>query len=558
MTRRRPNRIMSVGSATMVTVLVMAAAAGAQSRQDLAMDGSPAWKFVGGAWTQDAEGVINPATERADDHLAFHTARAYGDVEAEFDFRINTNAAGAGFIVRAQDPSRYYMVYFPQCGQQVRARHFWVAIAKADGSGWLRMLRWQMVQGVASDTVHEGVGVWWHHAKVSVKGDRISVSVNGRPPVVAHDDEYKAGYVGLESWGYTSKPGSSFRNVTIEGQPTDAPAFNTDAVPPTNYFIPYKGARSAHGGITRAPDGNLLMGTDAGLLRSENNGRTWQLVEAGNWPDGGYLLTTRDEHLLTFTFKDNRLSLTGSADGGTTWSPAESVAYFPPPYDHTYSGPDEKNASIHASLNPLMELADGTLLMQLYGGHPLKLAEGHAHINHWGSVHCMAFSTRSTDGGRTWSRLNHLSGHPSLGRNLDHTEAYQTQLRTGQILILTRPIYSPWMWETRSDNGAKSWGACVRGPLPGYACTMLPHETASGAVVIGGRLPGLGLHCSFDGGMAWRTWQVDRSFWAMGTMYEVEPDVILWVYMDNWGGNARAQFIRVTPNGLEPARDMLP
>ena len=126
------------------------------------------------------------------------------------------------------------------------------------------------------------------------------------------------------------------------------------------------------------------------------------------------------------------------------------------------------------------------------------------------------------------------------------------------MLFRSRPIYSPWMWESRSDNGAKSWGACVRGPLPGYACTMLPHETASGAVVIGGRLPGLGLHCSFDDGKSWQTWQADRSFWAMGTMYEVEPDLILWVYMDNRAGNARGQFIRVTKDGLEPAREMMP
>ncbi len=542
----------------LVVAVFVATTAEAQDRHSLTMDDSPNWTFVGGAWTQDAEGVIEPTGDRAEDHLAFQTARAYGDVEAEFDFRINTNTAGAGFIVGAQDPGRYYMVYFPQCGQQVRARHFWVAIAKADGSGWLRMLRWQMVQGVASDTVHEGVGVWWHHASVSVKGNQISVSVNGRPPVVAEDDEYKAGYVGLESWGYTSRPGSSFRNVTVQGQSANAPPFDADAMTPTNYFIPYKGASRAHGGITRAPDGNLLMGTDAGLLRSKDNGRTWQLVEASNWPRGGYLLTTQDKQLLTFTFKDNRLSRSVSEDNGKTWSPTESVAYFPPPYDHTYSGPDETKASIHASLNPLMELADGTLVMQLYGGHPLKLAEGHASVNHWGSAHCMAFSTRSTDGGRTWSRLSHLSMHPSYGRNLDLTEAYQTQLDTGQILTLTRPIYSPWMWESRSDNGAKSWGACVRGPLPGYACTMLPHETASGAVVIGGRLPGLGLHCSFDDGKSWQTWQADRSFWAMGTMYEVEPDLILWVYMDNRAGNARGQFIRVTKDGLEPAREMMP
>jgi hypothetical protein len=85
------------------------------------------WKFAGGAWKQNAEGVIDPARERADDHLAFHTAQAYCDLEAEFEFRMNTNSAGAGFVVRAQDPSRYYIVSFPQCGQQVRARHLCIA-----------------------------------------------------------------------------------------------------------------------------------------------------------------------------------------------------------------------------------------------------------------------------------------------------------------------------------------------------------------------------------------------------------------------------------------------
>lgn len=522
------------------------------SQEKLTIDGSANWTFIGGEWTQDAEGVIDPSTQRADDHLAFHTGKVYKDLEAEFDFRMNTNTAGAGFIVRAKSPSEYYMVYIPQCGQQVRARHFWVAIAKADGSGWLRMLKWQMVHGVPSDTLDEGVGSWWHHAEVTVKGRRISVSVNGRPPVVAEDGDYKSGYLGLESWGYTTNPGSSFRNMTVRGKAVKGPAFKPSALPPTNYFIPYKGATQAHGGITRSPDGNLLMGTDAGLLRSLDDGRTWQRVKDSNWPVGGWILTTRDKRLITVTFKDNQLSLSDSADNGTTWSLPTVVAGFSPPYDHTYTGPDEAKASIHASLNPLMELADGTLVMQLYGAHPLALAEGHSHIYHWGSVHCMAFSTRSIDGGKTWSNLSHLSGYPSYGRNLDLTEAYQTQLKSGEILTLTRPVYSPWMWECRSNDGGKSWGASTRGPLPGYACTMLSHETASGAILIGGRLPGLALNCSFDAGMSWQTWQVDRSSWAMGTMFEVKPDLVLWVYMDNWGGDARAQFLRVTPTGLVP------
>ena len=89
---------------------------------------------------------------------------------------------------------------------------------------------------------------------------------------------------------------------------------------------------------------------------------------------------------------------------------------------------------------------------------------------------------------------------------------------------------------------------------------MLPHATASGALVIGGRMPGLGLHVSHDSGKSWKQYRIDTTIWAMGVMYEVAPDVLLWVYYGEYSPNpdARAQFIRVTPEGLEPASDMLP
>ena len=44
----------------------------------------------------------------------------------------------------------------------------------------------------------------------------------------------------------------------------------------------------------------------------------------------------------------------------------------------------------------------------------------------------------------------------------------------------------------------------------------------------------------------------------MGAMCEVAPDLVLWVYMDNNATNLRAQYIRITEHGAEPARDMLP
>ena len=46
--------------------------------------------------------------------------------------------------------------------------------------------------------------------------------------------------------------------------------------------------------------------------------------------------------------------------------------------------------------------------------------------------------------------------------------------------------------------------------------------------------------------------------WAMGTMYEVEPDLVFYVYMDHYDSSMRAQFIRITADGAEPVREMLP
>jgi hypothetical protein len=57
--------------------------------------------------------------------------------------------------------------------------------------------------------------------------------------------------------------------------------------------------------------------------------------------------------------------------------------------------------------------------------------------------------------------------------------------------------------------------------------------------------------------MTWETYQIDTEAWAMGGMYEVAPDVVLWVY-GSGGKQLRAQFIRITAAGAEPALDMLP
>ena len=53
-------------------------------------------------------------------------------------------------------------------------------------------------------------------------------------------------------------------------------------------------------------------------------------------------------------------------------------------------------------------------------------------------------------------------------------------------------------------------------------------------------------------------YRVNPGLWAMGKMYEIEPNLVLYIYMDHYESCMRAQYLRVTADGVETAMDMLP
>ncbi len=69
----------------------------------MAGDAKQQWHFIGGQWSGDEHGAIEPPHNNEDRWLAFNTAEAYADFEVEFDFRINYMISGCGFIFRARD-----------------------------------------------------------------------------------------------------------------------------------------------------------------------------------------------------------------------------------------------------------------------------------------------------------------------------------------------------------------------------------------------------------------------------------------------------------------------
>jgi len=291
------------------------------------------------------------------------------------------------------------------------------------------------------------------------------------------------------------------------------------------------------------------------LTRSTDGGRSWAKPEIfriappdfPEWQPPRLFLTARGR-LVTLIGGKGAAVTAESQDEGQTWS-APAPVNLPMKTEHVerlYIGP----------AGPI-NLADGSMLLFMYGPHSLK--DPDLAIFTWGAFHCQAFATRSTDDGRSWSDPVNVDnpgsdkdGKPYEG-NLDLTEVCGAQMADGRIMALIRPIYSPWMWETWSSDGGLSWTPCMRGPFPGYAAPNIA-RTRSGAIVVAHRLPGCTIHVSLDDGRSWDGGtMIDSAIWVMGSMVEVEPNTILYIYWDSFEGLMRAQFIRITKAGPIPA-----
>ena len=209
----------------------------------------------------------------------------------------------------------------------------------------------------------------------------------------------------------------------------------------------------------------------------------------------------------------------------------------------------------------VLDLRDGTLLLFAWAraSYDKAFVRGRMHYIQQ-SPGYTAISLRSTDDGETWSPPADLDGPPyhddqcTLAKDM-RNEVTAAETVDGNIITLARPHDSPFMWESWSYDGGRSWTPTARGSFPMYGgCPLVC--TASGTLIIGGRFPGIALQYSRDNGMTWNFYQIDAGYWANGAIYEIEPDVVLFVY-GRWDRPAQlcAQLIRVTPQGLEPVHD---
>jgi hypothetical protein len=525
------------------------------------------WHFVNGPWfdgdnrglTMSDDVLFSHGDGLQQYHFAFNKSVCCADVRMRFEFKLAVHSE-AGVIFRASDESHFYVLHFPDCGQASRSQHFWAALSKMDDSGHLKIVKLEMIQRVQSTPSV------WLTADVTVVGNTISVAIGDHGRFEVQDDTYGAsGNVGVFLFR-----SAEIRNVSVESDSVKASSWDAGVRQPKNWTHPCPRPAPTWQkpqDLLLFDDGELLLNfgeqdkpfeseTIPLMSRSADGGMTWSEPETASTLVSddqfqlGRMHLTPGGRLIALLGSDNDFSIVESHDRARTWGDPVPTEIGPTPY---------RLKRLHVGPQAFVNCADGSMLLFGYGGYDLKHED--VTIYSWGSCHCQSYVCRSTDDGRTWSEPVNLDnpgcdndGNQYTG-NLDLTEACGAQTGDGRIVVLIRPVHSPWMWETWSSDGGQTWGPCVRGPFGGYATPNML-RTSSGALLVAHRLPGLTMHCSRDDGHTWdQGTTIDGALWAMGAMVEVEPDVVLYVYYDAQESCMRAQRFSVTADCLVPIRD---
>jgi hypothetical protein len=383
------------------------------------------------------------------------------------------------------------------------------------------------------------------------------VWVDGREALTFRDETYKKGVIGLAGYGWYF-----FRDAVIRGEKSAAVNWPEPPTIPVHSFTVGLSSEEMPSACI-APSGDVLLAAGSVMVRSGDRGRTWSEPESlpeklGRVTDyGNAMFATTDGRpaVMLYTSEPDepgappRIAIAESSDDGRTWSDPVSSTIAPdwptiPPALTPYG--------------PVVKVGENELLRFLLGG---VKEEGtiFTDVRTFGATRAKAYVIRSKDAGKSWSSPIELdrprwtdAERGTIPGSLDFTEP-STVVMGDTVMTLIRPIYSPYMWQCWSYDRGATWDAAGRATFPGYAQSMT--RTTSGTVLCAHRYPLYSVNVSRDGGLNWDAGTViDYPVWGMGTMHEVEPDVVLCTYM-----NAErslpllAQLIRVTPERIEPA-----
>ncbi len=526
------------------TAMVLAASIPAPLRPDSWTACGGDWRFSVAALRQECSGYSESRFETTA-HL-FLRAPALRDFSIEFEFNVarrSPGVAAAEFLFRSTDSRTFCLVQFSSGGHGVylvrdtRAKH-WISIQ--------RRYRVALPRGR------------WHRVRLTARGPRIRVELDGVPVIRTGGVPVAAGRIGFGS----SQAAVAFRNIRLDGVPAAMarPWKDLGGKIPQPCFRRIcrdagAGGYEAFPDICRCANGDLLCVFYAGYahvslpckklprgarvctVRSADDGRTWSrpaLALDTPWDDRDpSVCCLRDGTLLcnwftyygrfrppkagkNFPYKELWLSV--SKDNGHTWSKPRRIP--------------QTAGAYWACSSPILELHDGTLLWPIYREyrHPLR---------NWSAV------LRSSDKGRTWSAPIWIDPD-----NADNDEPALCQLPDGAVLCVMRTNGGDSMWFSRSTDGGRSWTKSAKIGFKGQ-CPYL-FFTSRGVLLLGHRIPGTSLHYSMDGGKTWsRNLFLDACSGAYPSMVELRDGTVLVVYYEEGPGSSiRAQRLKVTRRGV--------
>ena len=500
--------------------------------------------------------------------MGFAADRCLADETIECDFQMGPEG-NFGVILGARDSGHYYSVQVPRWGQLWRARGFWVCICKADGSGHLRILKMQLMPNVVCH--------WnaWLKLRAERRGNRIQAWVDGVKGPCVTDDSYGPGRPGLTGFAKYI-----VRNLKIDGQPVDGPAWKEGDHRGKPWLVPVpetsRGDFQLAGQLLKLSDDEILlvsrsyrresdpvesMEYDGGnaLFLSRDSGRTWSPhgIAKDGVPDRCFVAESGRLRVVTVEGAEFAWSYRDSTDAGLTWSEPVAAELL-----GDWQRDILRDGTWNLLVNTVSLNGDTKMGVILHGYGDLAKIIPNRGEGTWGAEVVQPYCTLSTDRGRSWSEpvpmdnaaLN--DGNRPDGPCGGFSETSVAQLPGGRIVALARPFHSPFMWQTHSDDGGKSWRMCCYAPFSGSGDPQLV-ATRSGYLVSVKRGPALCLHISTDGGLNWDEGTIiDYPAYFNGSMIEVEPDMILVIYPESQGeirpSYVRAQLIRITPEGPVP------
>ena len=273
------------------------------------------------------------------------------------------------------------------------------------------------------------------------------------------------------------------------------------------------------------------------FAHSADSGHTWTAMEtAGRVSMPGLLSATRRGQLLIHGRAGSGASrgaagegsegsgaspdlgdhfvLYESGDGGRRWSKGTILSTGDGTPIDQLNAPD---ASYYAYA-PIRELRDGTLLLCLYSAArgeetgPEDVYRDQSHL------------FRSTDGGKTWE------GPIVIGPGVsDMNETDVAQTTDGALVAVIRPCSSSDAWTSRSEDGGLTWSRARR--LPFIAVSPTLTRTRSGTLVLWCRVGPAAVRISRDSGETWskavRIADMTSEGWGEVAMVEGEPDEVL-------------------------------